>query len=119
MPFYKSHNLIDQIRLGERLPWLFPSILRSDLSSLETLEGNSKRSKFKISTQFDRKSLSKLQSACISACFSYETSISQVDSDSISLFCARDKTNKHLSLSTRVVIETRLEDENSLNDIGY
>ena len=119
MPFYKSHNFIDRIRLGKRLPWLFPSILRSDLSSLETLEGNSKRSKFKISTQFDRKSLSKLQSACISACFSYETSISQVDSDSISLFCARDKTNKHLSLSTRVVIETRLEDENSLNDIGY
>ena len=28
-------------------------------------------------------------------------------------------TSKHLSLSTKVVIETRLEDENSLNDIGY
>ena len=37
----------------------------------------------------------------------------------VSLSRARDKTNKHLSLSTKVVIETKLEDENSLNDIGY
>ena len=42
-----------------------------------------------------------------------------MDSDVISLSRARDKTNKHLSLSMKVVIETRLEDENSLNDIGY
>lgn len=54
--------------------------------------------------------------------------INNVDS---AMFCKHDSeiqflkwtglkwTSKHLSLSTKVVIETRLEDENSLNDIGY
>ena len=54
--------------------------------------------------------------------------INNVDS---AMFCKHDSeiqflkwtglkwTGKHLSLSTKVVIETRLEDENSLNDIGY
>ena len=54
--------------------------------------------------------------------------INNVDS---AMFCKHDSeiqflkwtglkwTSKHLSLSTKVVIEPRLEDENSLNDIGY